>query len=530
MEAIFTSVGGLGLFILGMIIMTDGLHALAGDSIRAALMRFTRSPLSGAMTGAASTAILQSSSATTVAVVGFVGAGLMSFSSAIGIVFGANIGTTFTGWIVALLGFKLKLGMLVLPLILVGAVLRLFAQHRLASAGYALAGFGLIFVGISMMQEGMGGLQHVISFEQLPADSILGRLALIGVGIVFTLITQSSSAGVATTLTALFADLITFQQAAALVIGMDVGTTVTAVMATIGGSVGAKRTGFSHVAYNCFTAFGAFLLISPYTWAWESVAPGALVANAELALVGFHTLFNILGVAIVLPFTRQFVALLERLIPEKELPYTQDLDRMLLTQPPLALNAVQRVLEKELLVLLAHLHEVFSPDKGEMVDLAAMQRALDQTHAYIDKIHLTSEKGDAWQRLVAMIHSLDHLQRLHERCDEERYRAQAVLDTPQLEDERQLILSAFPKIMDYIHERRWIEAQKCAQHVADLVQEKVGPYRSAVVERIGSGELTVPEGTNQLEAIRWLRRVSKHVARICQHMYQANIAAGKSPV
>jgi phosphate:Na+ symporter len=136
-----------------MAVMTEGLGALAGDAVRAALMRFTRSPVSGAVTGVATTALLQSSSATTVAAVGFVGAGLIGFPDALGIIFGANIGTTVTGWLVALLGFKPQLGALASPLVFVGAVLRLFGRGRMASIGYALAGFGLIFVGITVHLE-----------------------------------------------------------------------------------------------------------------------------------------------------------------------------------------------------------------------------------------------------------------------------------------------------------------------------------------------------------------------------------------
>jgi phosphate:Na+ symporter len=151
-----------------MIVMTDGLRALAGNAMRTALMRFTRTPLSGAITGAVTTAILQSSSATTVATVGFVGAGLISFSAALGIIFGANVGTTVTGWLVAILGVKLKLGTVILPLIFIGTSLKLFAQERVARLGYAIAGFGLIFVGITTLQEAMGGLQGVISPAQLP--------------------------------------------------------------------------------------------------------------------------------------------------------------------------------------------------------------------------------------------------------------------------------------------------------------------------------------------------------------------------
>jgi len=155
--SLLQTLGGLGLFLFGMVVMTDALRVLAGASIRDALMRFTRSPLSGAITGAASTAILQSSSATTVAAVGFVGAGLMGFNSALGIVFGANVGTTLTGWIVMGLGFKLDLGALMLPIVLVGTLLRLFGRGRIANAGLAAAGFGVIFVGIEQMQLGMAG-------------------------------------------------------------------------------------------------------------------------------------------------------------------------------------------------------------------------------------------------------------------------------------------------------------------------------------------------------------------------------------
>ncbi|MDX1295724.1 MAG: Na/Pi symporter, partial [Sulfurimonadaceae bacterium] len=246
-------IGGLGLFLLGLIVMTDGLRSIAGDAVRAALLRYTRSPYSGAMTGAAGTALMQSSSATTVAAVGFVGAGLMHFSEALGIIFGANLGTTVTGWLVLLFGFKLKLGLLALPLVFIGAVMRLFAKGKWGGIGFAIAGFGLLFVGIAMLQEGMGALQGLISFEQFPADTWSGRLQLLALGMIFTVITQSSSAGVAAALTAMFAGLISFEQAAALVIGMDIGTTVKVAVITVGSNSEVRRTGYSHLIYNLFT-------------------------------------------------------------------------------------------------------------------------------------------------------------------------------------------------------------------------------------------------------------------------------------
>ena len=233
-DSVLLCLGGLGLFLLGMVVLTEGLRALAGRALRRLLSRFTRSPLSGAMTGAATTAVVQSSSATTVATVGFVGAGLLTFPQALGIVLGANVGTTITGWLVVLLGFKLELGTAALPIVLVGVLIRLFTGGRASSAGFAVAGFGLIFVGISLLQQGMGGFVGIVTPDSFPSDTWTGRLLLVVFGISFTLVTQSSSAGVAMALAAVNASAMTVQQAAAAVIGMDIGTTVTAVLATVG--------------------------------------------------------------------------------------------------------------------------------------------------------------------------------------------------------------------------------------------------------------------------------------------------------
>ncbi len=507
--------------------MTDSLKTLAGDAIRNVLMRFTRSPLSGALTGALSTAILQSSSATTVAAVGFVNAELLSFSAALGIIFGANIGTTIKGWVVALIGFKLNLSTVVLPLVFVGAVLRLFSSGRWAHWGMVLAGFGLIFVGITLLQQGMSDLQGVISFEHLPADNLASRLLLVGIGIIFTLITQSSSAGVAATLTALFSGLINFEQAAALVIGMDVGTTVTALMATIGGSVGARRTGYSHVVYNCFTAAGALLLITPYVWSWEYFSPGALENNSEVALVAFHTLFNILGVILVLPFTSQFARLIQTLIPDKEIPFTDKLDKQLLEQPNLALNAVQASVKKELLALLCHLSALLENRADKLINLKSMQSALDHTHAFIDDIHLQSGDGADWQRLIALIHTLDHMQRLHERFEEEEYRASAARNTPELKVEREQMIANIKSIADNIETMHWHKAKQLANSTALEMEKDAPTLRHSVMANIGSGKISVPEGTARVEAIRWMRRVSKHIARICDRLNDAAVSAGK---
>jgi len=507
--------------------MTEGLRALAGSAIRNALLRFTRTPTRGAITGAVSTAILQSSSVTTVAAVGFVGASLISFPEALGIVFGANVGTTITGWLVALLGFKLKLGTVVLPIIFVGAVLRLFGKGRLAATGYAIAGFGVIFVGITVMQEGMASLEGIVNPEILPADTWMGRIQLVALGILVTLITQSSSAGIAAALTALYAGSINFHQAAALVIGMDVGTTIKALLATIGGSVGARRTGYSHVIYNVMTGVVALLLINPFVWVWESIALGSLVKNAEIALVAFHTTFNTLGVMVALPFTRRFAQLIVRMVPEKLPSYVQKLDIQLMQQPGLALTEAQMAISHQIKVLLLHLQAILYGDgKGQRVNLHELQAALDDVHAYIDKIHLSNEKSAEWERLIELIHTLDHMQRLHERCEEEEYRADVARSAEELQETKALLLSGIGVLLEGIENKSWATAAKEIRKLVKNIDESYGPYRRMIVERVGRGELDVQQATRLLEARRWMLRVSRHVAQINKHFSRATLAAG----
>lgn len=424
-----------------------------------------------------------------------------------------------------MLGFKLKLGTVILPVVLLGAIMRLFTSGRLANTGYALAGFGLIFIGISTMQQGMFGLQDIITPQQFPADTITGRLQLVAIGIGITVITQSSGAGVAASLTALFAGAINFEQAVALVIGMDVGTTATALLATIGGSSASRRTGFSHLIYNLFTAIGALILITPYTVLWEYITPGALINNAEIALVVFHSGFNIVGVSIAVPFTSRFARMMEKMIPEKTLAYTRNLDRALLVEPGIAITAVQGSVYEQLRSLLGHVNARLGNTRtGRHANLSELQIALDQTHAYTDRIHARAEQQKEWIRLVALIHVLDHMQRLHERCDEEDYRAQAARQSVELSACVKILTDCIDNIINDISASRWHDAALRADNASTQVTEQIEPLRDKVMTRVASGELGVPAATEILEAARWLDRVSTHMARITHHLTQANHA------
>lgn len=211
--------GGLGLFLLAVGMLTEGLRLAAGDRLRTILANSTRTPLHGVASGMTVTAVVQSSSAVTVATIGFVNAGLLSLAQALGVIYGANVGTTFTGWLVAAVGFSWKIEAIALPLIGVGMFLRMTGtSSRLGAAGEALAGFGLFFIGVDVLRDAFEGIAAGIDPAALAVDGWRGVLLFLGVGVLMTVVTQSSSAALALTLTAADGGVIGLEAAAASVI------------------------------------------------------------------------------------------------------------------------------------------------------------------------------------------------------------------------------------------------------------------------------------------------------------------------
>ena len=520
-EGIFQTMGGLGLFLLGMVVMTDGLKGLAGDMMRQTLTRFTHNPATGAITGAATTAVLQSSSATTVAAIGFVSASLLTFPQALGIVFGANIGTTITGWLVALIGFKFKLTTIVSPLVLVGVLMHLFGRGKTAAFGLALAGFSMIFVAITLLQGVMQGLEGMVTPDDFPADTITGRLKLVAIGIAVTLITQSSSAGVATALAAVHVGTISFPQAMAIVIGMDIATAIKAIVASAGRSVETRRTGLSHVIYNLYSGLVAFLLLTPYAWLMDYIDPEIIQNSPEIALVGFHTSFNIICVLLILPFTDQFARIVMRMIPAREATMTGKLESSLLREPAIALETVKKTLNEEIVVLMEYVRKLISEKVAtDSSFVSLMQSELNITHDYVDKIHLTPTAGRDWQSLLSSIHTLDHLQRLHERCEEDTDRVEAALDNVHLKSYCDRLEREIGKMLHHMERSKWKKAAHQARRTAKDFSADTNKLRELIMQDVAKGKMNVPDGTDSLEGVRWLTRVSQHICRILHHFSQ----------
>jgi len=244
------ALGGLALFLLAMQMMTDGLKVYAGGALKRLLENWTSTPLRSVFSGVLVTSVVQSSSAVTVATIGFVNAGMLTLRQALGVIFGTNIGTTMTGWLVSLIGFGFKIELFALPILTVGVALRLLAPgKRPQGLGVAIAGFGLFFLGLAILKEAFGGLAESYG-TSFVGNNAGNWLTFLFVGFVATLLTQSSSAAIAIILTA-----------AAAVIGANIGTTSTAALAAIKATPSAKRLALGHVSFNLITGLVALSLL-----------------------------------------------------------------------------------------------------------------------------------------------------------------------------------------------------------------------------------------------------------------------------
>jgi len=511
--------GGVGLFLLGMILLTDGLKALAGDALRRLLSKFTTNRFSACAAGAGVTALVQSSSATTVATIGFVSAGLLPFQNAVGVIIGSNLGTTSTGWLVSLLGLKLNIGQVLLPLIGVGAFLKLVARGPLAQLGTALAGFAVIFVGIDVLQGGMAGFAKSFSPESWPAPTLGGRALLVLIGMAMTVIMQSSSAAVATTLAALSGGAIGVEQSAAMVIGQNLGTTVTAGIASIGGSAPAKRTAIAHVLFNVVTGAVAFAVLPGFTWLMTELAEDMLHGDHALTIAAFHTAFNLLGALIFLPITPWFARQIETRVKIRGPRLTQHLDASLLQVPTIALEAARRVLKEIGASLLVTLAATLRGEAGwgAGAKFEEVDAALDDTRRFLGRIPPPAVQGFEFQRQVSTVHAVDHLERLVADV-----REAGVLESVRRDEELRRVAEQFAalaselaaQILDPKLEPDADRAKAFSQQLADDRRTT----RPAILEATAAQRINADEALVELRAQRWLDRLAYHVWRASHHL------------
>ena len=308
---------GVSIFLFGMLFLEEGFKAFTGGLLEKLLQRTTNKLWKSISFGIATTTVMQSSSLVSVITISFLSAGLIGLGSGIGIIFGANIGTTTGAWLVAGLGLKVKISAYAMPMLVFGIVLVLQSAKHIKGIGYVLAGLGFLFLGIHYMKEGFEAFRDTVDLASFAMSGYLGLFVYVGIGLAATVIMQSSHATLVLIITALGAGQITYDNGLALAIGANIGTTITAIIGSISANHQGKRLAGAHLIFNATTGLIAIAFIHQLMWAVDGVSANVGIGADDytMKLAVFHTIFNLIGVAVMTPFTGKLVTFLERVIP-----------------------------------------------------------------------------------------------------------------------------------------------------------------------------------------------------------------------
>ena len=544
MSTAIAILGGVGLFLLGMTVMTDGLKALAGSALRTALGHAASTPLSGAFWGAIVTLLVQSSSAVTMTTIGLVSAGLLTFPQGLGLVFGANVGTTGTGWLVALIGVRVSLSAYALPLIFVGALAKLLGGGRIAASGGALAGFALVLYGLTTLQQGMGGLAESLHPSDLPAvlgmpdvgwgAGLVGLMMLIFVGLAMTAVMQSSTAAIAVTISAYYAGAVGLEQGAALIIGQNIGTATSSALAAIGASTTAKRLALAYVLFKVIAALIAIAAF-PFTAALMRTLIDSI--DGMTLLAAYHTAYNVVGVAVLLPATQWFTRVVERLLPSRQTALQRALDPSALVSPVIAVETARRVVADVLTKTAASVSTQLSGGAGRAgQDTQAAAAALEEVRDFLSELKEPPETEAEQYRLTSTLHALDHTSRLVEAvaegelsgqsagaaqdlraaglCEEALRAAEAVGRS--ITSEAALSAQAAPI--------GWSVSPEIASALADVERAAAEldvvqrDHRAATLASVAPGKLTAADAFARIDAVRRLDQIAHHASRSVAHL------------
>lgn len=471
-------IGGLGIFLLGMKHMSDGMQAVAGNSLRRMIGAVTNHRVLATTVGVVVTCVVQSSSVTTVMVIGFVNSGVMQLGQAIGVIMGANIGTTITGWILVL-----KIGKYGLPLLGGSAFVYLFSKgDRWRYWAMALMGVGMVFFGLEVMKDACKIIKETPAFEawfqRFDASTYFGVLGCAMAGCVLTVLVQSSSATLGITISLAVQGVISYETAAALVLGENIGTTITAFLASLGATTNARRAAYFHVIFNLVGVFWITLIFGWYIELIQSLVDGN-VAEAVMvdgkqtfphttaAIAATHSVFNITNTLIFLPFVAVFERVLKKIVPAKgfkEKPHLTDLDIRILETPLLAIEQSRKEIEKmsdgcsKMLGWSAELLQQDDPDKALADRLRQREQVLDSVQDEISEFVIQLLSGNVPHSVATEARRQMHM------ADEFESVSDYILDLDQFD--RKLRQSG-----ERFSEEQRADLVKLNTHVADYMTE-----------------------------------------------------------
>jgi phosphate:Na+ symporter len=472
------------------------------------------------------------------------------------------VGTTGTGWLVALIGVRVSLTAAALPMIFVGAMIKLLGSGRVSGAGAALAGFALVLFGLTTLQQGMGGLAERLHPADLPAvlntpgagwwSGLLGVLALVVIGLVMTTVMQSSTAAIALTLSAHYAGAVGLDQGCALIIGQNIGTATSSAMAAIGASITAKRLALAYILFKLIAALIALVL---FPFVTPLLVRASNTVDGVTLLAAYHTAYNVVGVVVLLPLIGAFTRMVERILPEKGSPLTRCLDPSALANPIAAMEAVRRTTARALQAVCGSVEAALAtagataarPGK-DAASLTQSADALRQAQAFMSDVEGPPDSENEQRRLTSTLHALDHASRLAEAASEEaglatanggpdnvravQLCADAMRSAASIAAEVAALPGTRPggaaskspsetpaagaagEASPVSGEEALARLKRCAQQLGELRQG----HRSATLSAVATGALTAGEAIVRVDTVRRLEGLAHHAWRSAAHL------------
>ncbi|MBC1422441.1 Na/Pi cotransporter family protein [Listeria seeligeri] len=536
-QMIFQFIGGLGIFLFGIKYMGDGLQMAAGDRLRDILDKYTTNPFMGVLAGILVTVLIQSSSGTTVLTVGLVSAGFMTLKQAIGVIMGANIGTTVTAFIIGI-----KLSEYALPIIAVGAVLLFFFKnHKVKNIGQVFFGFGALFYGLDLMGQGMEPLAGMESFHELTAQMSTNPFLGLLIGTIFTAVVQSSSATIGILQELYGQGAIDLQAALPVLFGDNIGTTITAILAAIGASVAAKRAAATHVIFNLIGAL-IFMLILPLFTSFITYLQGLFGLNPEMTIAVAHGTFNVTNTFIQFWFIGAFAWLVTKLIPgdDSRIDYkTKHLDTNLIDQSPgialeMAREETLRMADyakfglqeaREYLVNREPKHAESTVQVEEAVN--NLDRKITEYLTKISSVALTDNETEEHALMLDTVRDIervgDHMENIVENIDQliknKAKMSEAASD--QLIGMFEMTTANFERAVKAMHkkDRALAEETIVVEKDIDKAERKL---RKDHIKRLNAGECQVVSGILYIDIVSDLERIGDHANNIAEAVLELN--------
>ncbi|UTW03816.1 Na/Pi cotransporter family protein [Amphritea atlantica] len=531
-------IGGLGLFLLGMQLMTNGLKRAAGQTLRKVLEAATRSRLRGLISGTAITALVNSSSAVTVATIGFVNAGLLNLGQSVAVIYGCNIGSTMTGWLVATIGFNFEINAFALPMIGAGMGMRLVGgEKRYAHLGTALTGFGLFFVGLSFLKDTFNGLENSIPFEAISQTSY-GLALFVLAGFILTVLIQSSGAAMAITLSLASTGAIPLATAGALVIGANLGTTSTAALSVIGATSNAKRIACAHVFFNLITGTVGLLLLIGLA---EIINRSNLnqMVDMVILLALFHTLFNIVGVFIMWPITNPMVEFLKTRFrrDDENLAKARYLDKNILETPSLAINAMTRELSRISRMTATLAKQAISAELSDSTQIRSQAQIIYQLIVEIGKFNqklaqqqLSEESSEILPIAMRIARYFNEMARLSGLIVDYSERFSRISDSNTQKDIYELKKITTKMLNAAVIEDDSQLSSSDTRKVLRKLEKKYQKIKQHILDGMIDGRLTPAEGTDLLDSLSHIHRLGEQAEKSSRYWSSLSPVEHRAPI